>query len=249
VISSLERRIDAAAIRPASALVIVAHADDAEFGVAGTVYQWTRQGTVVDYVVCTNGDRGTSDRSLSQADLAQMRMAEQRNAASTIGVRDVVFLGYPDGGIEPSAELMKDLVAQIRHFRPEVVICPDPYRAFFPFVSHRDHRGVGQAATDAAFPLAGQRWAFPDLLQRGYEPHQVQAVLHIGAQEPNVWVDIAPHFETKIDALMCHASQISDREQLTYMARNLAAQLAENHGVELAEAFRYETFDWESGSY
>ena len=240
-----EQRSSSELVRPASALVIMAHADDAEFGASGTIAQWTDKGSEVNYVVCTNGDRGTADASLSQRTLVEMREEEQRAAARTVGAREVVFLGYADGGIEPSRELRKDLVAQIRRFKPETVICPDPYRPFSPFVSHRDHIAVGQAAADAASPLAGQALMFREQYQKGVEPHQVHHLLFAAPHQPNVWIDIEPVFDRKIEALMCHSSQMGDREQVEQMVRNMSGQLAEGHDLELAETFRHEPLRWE----
>lgn len=235
----------AEAIRPESALVIVAHADDAEFGIAGTVSQWTAAGSRVAYVVCTNGDRGTADRGLTPAELAAMRQREQRDAAAVIGVTDITFLDYPDGGIEPDAALRRDLVRQIRQHRPEMVICNDPYRVFFPFVSHRDHRGVGQAALDAAAPLAGMPRVYPEMVAEGLAPHRVRSVLQMGSQFPDTWVDIGGVFDTKVESLMQHRSQVQDRATMETMTRQLAAHRTAFEEIALAEAFRHVVIDWD----
>jgi LmbE family N-acetylglucosaminyl deacetylase len=76
-------------------LILSAHPDDAEFGVAGTVARWTDEGKTVIYAICTNGDKGTSDRTLAPDQLAKIRKNEQRAAGGVLGVQEIVFLDYP----------------------------------------------------------------------------------------------------------------------------------------------------------
>ncbi len=132
-------------------MLIVAHPDDAEFGAAGSIAAWTAEGKSVVYVVCTSGDKGTSDRSISPEELVEIRQQEQCNAAAVLGVNEVVFLGMNDQGLEETPEFRKEIVRLIRTYRPEVVISSDPYRRY---VWHRDHRVVGQVVMDALFPYA-----------------------------------------------------------------------------------------------
>ena len=136
-------------ITPVDILIITAHPDDAEFGVAGTVARWTREGKQVVYVVCTNGDKGTSDRSLKPEQLAEIRKKEQEAAAKVLGVSEVRFLGYPDQELEDTSEFRKELVRMIRIYRPKIVVTSDPYRRY---LWHRDHRIAGQVTLDAVFP-------------------------------------------------------------------------------------------------
>ncbi|MDZ4246157.1 MAG: PIG-L family deacetylase, partial [Dehalococcoidia bacterium] len=135
----------------ADIMVITPHPDDAEFGVAGTVAHWVREGKSVVYVVCTNGDKGTSDRSLKPEELARIRQKEQLAAAKLLGVKDVIFMGYPDQSLEDTPEFRKELVRLIRTYRPLIVVTADPYRRY---LWHRDHRITGQAVLDAVFPHA-----------------------------------------------------------------------------------------------
>lgn len=186
------------------ALIIAAHPDDPEFGAAGTVAKWTRDGKKVVYVICTDGDKGTSDRTLNPKELARIRQDEQRAAARVLGVRDVVFLHYPDQGLEDTPEFRKELVRWIRRFRPALVLSSDPYRRY---LWHRDHRIVGQVVMDALFPYARDHLAYPDLLAEGLEPHKVKEAWFWAAEDINHREDITDTFDLKIAALQCHASQ------------------------------------------
>ena len=222
-------------IRPTDVMVVTPHPDDAEFGVAGSVVHWVREGREVIYVVCTNGDKGTSDPNLKPEELAKIRQQEQLAAAEVLGVREVIFLGYPDQGLEDTPEFRKELVRLIRKYRPETVVTADPYRRY---IWHRDHRITGQVVLDAIFPYARDRWAYPDLIAQGLEPHKVKEVLLWGAEQPNYFTDIADTFEVKMSALRCHHSQVGHfppewDEQL----RHRYEEFAQGKGFKLAEAF------------
>ncbi len=221
---------------PVDALVIAAHPDDAEFGAAGTVARWTQAGKNVAYVVCTSGDKGTSDRNLTPEALVALREEEQRAAARVLGVREVVFLRYPDQALEETPEFRRHLVAAIRAFKPHTVITTDPYRRY---LWHRDHRIVGQVVMDAVFPFARDHMAYPDLLELGLEPHKVREVLYFGAEEINFHSDIAATFDLKVEALRCHASQVREFgvDDLASWLRERYARLAAGSPYELAEAF------------
>ncbi len=155
-------------------MILAAHPDDAEFGAAGTVARWTNEGRVVVYVICTNGDKGSGDRTLKPQQISAMRKSEQRAAADTLGVREVVFLDYPDQGLEDTPEMRKRIVRLIRTYRPQTLVTSDPYRRY---LWHRDHRIIGQVAMDAVFPYARDHLAYPDLLEEGFEPHKVEEIL------------------------------------------------------------------------
>ena len=225
----------------ADVLVLSAHPDDAEFGAAGTVAKWTDEGKAVIYVICTSGDKGTSDRTLAPEQLSKIRRKEQQAAAGVLGVQEVVFLDYPDQGLEDTPELRKQIVRLIRTYRPGVLVTSDPYRRY---LWHRDHRIIGQVAMDAVFPYARDHLAYPDMLAQGLEPHKVQEILFWGAEDINYRTDITDSFDRKIDALRCHASQMREfkasdpadwlRDRCREMAREEAFELAEGfHRVEL----------------
>ena len=223
-------------VSPCDILTIIAHPDDAEFGAAGSIAAWTAEGKTVVYVVCTGGGKGTSDRNVSPADLERIRQQEQRAAASVLGVSEVVFLGMEDQGLEDTREFRETLVRLIRRYRPETVISSDPYRRY---LWHRDHRIVGQVVMDALFPYARDHLAYPDLLEEGLEPHKVQEALFFGTDEVNHWIDISDTFEIKLEALICHATQIRELkvDNLESWLRARCRRLAEGSDFTLAEAF------------
>lgn len=220
----------------ADILVIAAHPDDAEFGVAGTVAQWTRSGRKVVYVICTSGDKGTSDRSLVADELVKTREAEQQAAARLLGVAQVVFLGYLDQSLEDTPDFRKEIVRQIRTYRPDIVATSDPYRRY---IWHRDHRIVGQVVLDAIYPFARDHMAYPDLLQQGLQPHKVKEIWFWGAEEINHRTDVTDTFERKLAALNCHASQVREfrNPDLENWLRRRCREMAGDEPFELAEGF------------
>jgi LmbE family N-acetylglucosaminyl deacetylase len=215
-------------------MVISPHPDDCEFGTAGTASRLSREGKKVVYVICTNGDKGSSDRTMTSLKLAGIREKEQRAAADLIGVSEVVFLRFPDQGLEDSHEFRKALVREIRRYRPFVVATSDPYRKY---MWHRDHRIAGQVAADAVFPYSRDHLAYPDLLKEGFEPHKVREMWFWGSDEPNLRMDITATFETKLAALACHKSQFDVNEQMKTRIREMATMSAKGEKFELAEAF------------
>jgi len=220
----------------ADVMVVCAHPDDAEFGAAGTVAHWTEEGRVVVYVICTNGDKGTSDRTLTPDQLVKIRRKEQEAAADVLGVQEVVFLDYPDQGLEDTPELRKQIVRMIRTYRPRVLVTSDPYRRY---LWHRDHRIIGQVAMDAVFPFARDHLSYPDLLAQGLEPHKVKEIWFWGAEDINYRSDISATFDRKIEALRCHASQIREfkRADPVKWLKDLCREMAQEEPFELAEGF------------
>ncbi len=220
----------------ADIMVVAAHPDDAEFGAAGSVALWTREGKSVVYVLCTSGEKGTSDRSVKPEWLAQVREKEQIAAAEVLGVREVEFLRYPDQGLEDSAELRRDIVRVIRKYRPTVVVTSDPYRRY---IWHRDHRIIGQVVLDAVFPFARDHLAYPSLLDEGLEPHKVKEILFWASEDVNYHVDITQTFDLKLAALRRHESQVKElpMPDPDNWLRNMCRSMAESSPYELAEAF------------
>ncbi|MDO8578975.1 MAG: PIG-L deacetylase family protein [Dehalococcoidales bacterium] len=220
--------------KPAQILVVAPHPDDAEFGAADTIARWARGGADIVYLICTNGDKGTSDPAMTSLKLAKFREKEQRAAARILGVREVVFLNYPDQGLEDTPGFRKDIVRVIRQFKPNTVVTCDPYRRY---ISHRDHRVAGQATLDAVYPTARDLLAFPDLAEQGFLPHKVKEVYLWGSDEPNYFSDIAQTFELKMAALCCHKSQIWDSAELEERMMQRCKTTAEGTSYEMAEAF------------
>jgi len=223
---------------PPSAMVVVAHPDDAEFLCAGTVAKWAARGCEVTYVVITKGDKGSDDPEMTTERLAAIRETEQRAAGAVLGVQNFEFLGYPDGYLQPTLELRRDLARLIRKYRPHSVITFDPTNRFLSdtYINHPDHRAAGDATLDAVFPAARDRLTFPELLVDGYEPWKVRQVWLGAAAHPNAWVDISGTLELKKQALLCHPSQLSP--EVALFVEGMARMAGEPKGLAAAEAFR-----------
>ncbi|WP_067831724.1 PIG-L deacetylase family protein [Actinomadura kijaniata] len=212
-------------------LVVMAHPDDVDFGAAGTVAGWTDEGIEVTYLMVTDGDAGGFDDGITRTEMAALRRDEQRAAAKAVGVTDVRFLGYPDGRVEATLELRRDIARVIRQVRPDRVLMPSPernYERIYP--SHPDHRAVGSAALDAVYPDARNPYAHPELLTEGLEAWTAREVWLTGGPTPNHTVDVTPHFSRKVAALKSHATQVGHmpdgalEEMLTgWMGANAAA--------------------------
>ena len=230
-------------VKLAQVMVVTPHPDDAEYGVAGTVVRWVNQGKEVVYVVCTNGDRGTSDAGVKPEELAKTRETEQIAAANLLGVREVIFLRHPDQGLEDTGDFRKEIVRLIRLYQPETVVTADPYRRY---IWHRDHRITGQVILDAIFPYARDHLSYPDLMKEGIYPHKVKEVLLWGTEDVNHRSDITETFHGKLTALRCHKSQVGHIPpgELEKRLRERHRSLAEGENFSLAEAFHRVEILW-----
>ncbi len=236
------RRLEVVSEVPDRAMVIFAHPDDAEIGSGGVVAKWVAAGCEVTYVLCTTGDAGTSERSLTPAALAKKRADEQRAAADFMGVKNLVMLGYPDGGLEDTREFLGDVVRAIRQYRPHTVFAHDPYR--IRGFQHRDHRKAGIVTTDAVYPFARDHLHFPEHLQQdGLEPHKVRQLWYWGMDEPDVIVDVSDAIDRQVAALVRHESQVpgfnvAAGETIGERVKRNAAALARDYGFAYGAAFR-----------
>jgi len=222
--------------KPAQAMVVTPHPDDAEYGVAGTVARWISDGREVVYVVCTNGDKGSSDANIKPEELVKIREEEQMAAARSLGVREVIFLRHPDQGLEDTPEFRKELVRLIRLYKPETMVTANPYRRY---VWHRDHRITGQVTLDAIFPYARDHLSYPDLMKEGLHPHMVREILLWASEDANYRSDITKTFHLKLAALRCHQSQVGHipLQELEERLKQRHRVMAEGEDFLLAEAF------------
>jgi LmbE family N-acetylglucosaminyl deacetylase len=231
--------------RAARFMVIVAHPDDADFGPAATASRWIDAGSVGRLVCCTSGDQGGEDPEIDPLELAATREAEQRQAAAVVGYDEVRFLHQPDGALANELPLRELLVREIREFRPDAVFTHDPEVLFYQGsgVNHTDHRAAGIAAVDAVYPAARNPMAFPSLARAGFAPHKVRRLYLFWPGAPTAWVDVGAAIERKIDALRCHASQLSVDAAFEQRMRDWAAEEGGAIGVASAEAFRLVVID------
>ena len=221
-------------------MVIMAHPDDAEWTCSATVAKWCAEGWEVVYVLCTDGSKGSDDPEMTSKQLVKIREEEQREAGRVLGLKDVIFLGYPDSHLEPTMELRKDLAREIRRHRPDVVITENPVRGVndHVYAGHPDHLAAGEATLSAVFPTARDRLTFPELLDEGLEPHKVKEIWIAGGGEgSDMFVDVADHMATAIKALKAHRSQVSEKAADKYFPQG-RAETAKKVGWEYAEAFR-----------
>jgi LmbE family N-acetylglucosaminyl deacetylase len=223
------------------ALVITAHPDDVDFGAAGTVATWTDAGVDVTYCLVTDGDAGGFDPDLPRHQIGPLRRREQAAAAKEVGVDRLVFLGYPDGRVEPTLELRRDLARVIRQVRPQRVMAPAAERNYTRiFASHPDHLATGEAAICAVYPDSRNEFAFPELVAEGLGPWAVGEIWLMAAPEPNRVVDITEQVDRKIRALLCHESQHPDPVGMQERVRTWFMATAERFGLpngRLAESF------------
>src|SRR6058998_2124803 len=205
-------------------MVVTAHPDDSEFGAGGTVAKMVKEGREVTYVIVTNGNKGSSDRSMTPERLARIREEEQRNAARTLDLR-------------------RDVSRMIRKWRPDLVICQNPHRTYLLGASHRDHRIAGGVTLDCVYPLARDHMAFPELMPT-FEPHRVREVYVTQWQDPQLVVDVSDTMDLKLRALACHASQFKDFAAVEARVRDRARQLGQAKGYAYAEAFDRIVIPW-----
>ena len=222
-------------------LVITAHPDDVDYGLAGTVALLTDKGVDVTYCVTTDGNQGGSDMSVSRDEMARIRRAEQVAAAEVVGVKDVHFLGVPDGQVVADLELRKKMVAEIRRVRPNIVVAQSPDRIWDSiYASHPDHLATGEAVAQAIYPDARNPFAFPELLEQGLEPWTVDQLWLTTNPSPTSFVDVTSTIEKKLQALACHTSQGADTPETHERVREWLENNAATAGLSpgsYAEAF------------
>jgi len=222
-------------------MVVVAHPDDAEFGNAGLIASWTDQGVAAAYVLVTNGAAGSSDKDMTRERLAAIREEEQRRACDILGVKDVAFLGFEDGELEPTLAVREAVSREIRRFRPDVLIGPDPTVRFAlgVYVNHPDHIAVGEVVCRAINPDASSGLAFPHLWRdEGLAPHLPQVLLLQSFGEADFFWDITDTIDRKLAALACHESQHDDTAGVGGFVREMAKKSGAPIGAEYGEAFR-----------
>jgi LmbE family N-acetylglucosaminyl deacetylase len=227
-------------LHPKIVMGIVAHPDDLDFGASGTMASYAAQGAEIHYLILTDGSKGSEDLTISSEELITIRETEQRAALAILGGTNVEFLHYPDGELEVTTAVKRQVVKAIRTVRPDVVVTMDPsvlYSANRGFINHPDHRAAGQIALDAVFPLARDHLTFPEIYAAGFEPHKTATVLLINFEDSNFTVDISDFMDTKIAALQAHTSQIPADGSAIERIKQWASIAGGKAGVKYAESF------------
>jgi len=190
-----------------TALAIIAHPDDMEYGAASAVAKWTDQGKTVSYLLVTQGEAGIN--TMDPAVVGPLRVEEQRASCAAVGVTNVEFLSHPDGLVEPGIELRRDLTTAIRSHKPDVLLGIN-HRDSWGGSSwnHVDHRVVGEAVLDAARD-AGNTWLFPEA---GEGWNGVRFVAMSGSPQPTHGVDVTAHLDAGVASLRCHKVYLDNLE-------------------------------------
>ena len=226
---------------PQKILVVLAHPDDPEFFCGATIAAWTSQNHRVIYWLLTGGDKGTNDREVQPDELVKIRECEQKSAARVLGVDEVHFLQNPDGFLEPTRDLRREVTRIIRRERPDIIVSSDPTN-FFPnndaSINHPDHRAAGQIVIEAYFPAAGNPKYFSELLDQGYEPHSVKEVWFALTHQPNTILDVTRFWPKKIEALHQHTSQIGDPVKFDERMRSRHTADSSDENPRYEEKFR-----------
>ncbi|SRR5581483_5864028 len=222
-------------------LVVTAHPDDVDFGVAGSVATWTDRGIEVSYCIVTDGDAGGFDPDVPRSEIAGIRRAEQTAAAEVVGVTDLTFLGHPDGRLAPSIELRRDISRVIRRVRPQRVVTQSPERNYQRiYASHPDHLATGEATLCAVYPDARNPFAHPELMEEGFDAWTVPEVWLMAASTGDRFVDITQTIDRKVKALLCHVSQMTNPDGMDELMRGWGAANAQAAGF--AEGSYAESF-------
>lgn len=223
------------------AMVVVAHADDAEYGCSGSVAKLVREGIEVVYVLCTDGSKGSDDPQDTQESLSAVRKQEQIEAGKVLGLKTVEFLGFPDSELEPTLVLRKAIAREIRRHKPDILICQNPTRSLeiAGYVGHPDHQAAGEAALSAVYPTARDRLTYPDLLEEGFEPHKVREVwVMLGPERGDFFNELEEEDMKKaVAALKSHESQVQYPEVDARM-REWRGRTGAKVGFKFAEAFK-----------
>jgi LmbE family N-acetylglucosaminyl deacetylase len=192
-----------------TALAVVAHPDDLEYGTASAVARWTSQGKKVIYLMVTSGEAGID--SMSPAEAGPLREEEERQSAAEVGVETVEFLGHTDGVLEYGLDLRRDIARAIRRHKPDVIITGNfQLRWQRGGFNMADHRAVGLATLDAARD-ADNRWIFPELLEEGHEPwHGTKTILIGGSPDATHAVDVTDYIDQGVASLEKHRVYIDN---------------------------------------
>ena len=218
-----------------SALAVVAHPDDMEYGAASAVARWTSEGKRVAYLLVTRGEAGIA--TMAPDEVTALRAVEQRRSCDVVGVDTLEYLDHPDGLVVEGLELRRDFAAAIRRHRPDVVISINHRESWGgPSWNHADHRAVGRSLLDATRD-AGNRWLFPDA---GEPWNGVQFVAFSGSPQSTHAVDVGEFIELGIASLACHALYLEALDEPTdpdSFPRGGARAAGEQFGCDYATTF------------
>ncbi|BCW36932.1 GlcNAc-PI de-N-acetylase [Arthrobacter sp. StoSoilA2] len=222
-VSSAKSPFNTSTERVERVLCFTAHPDDIDFGAAGTIAAWTAAGVQVTYCIMTDGDAGGFD-PVDRERIIELRATEQQRAAELVGVKDIRYLHEHDGYLEPTHNVIKQVVKLIREIRPDIVLTMHPERNWDRLQkSHPDHLAAGEAVTRAVYPAVENPFAYPELAEAGLMAYKLPWLWFISSPEDreNHFVDVTKHVDAKLDAIRIHASQHPDIEGMERVVRGM----------------------------
>jgi LmbE family N-acetylglucosaminyl deacetylase len=221
-----------------SALALVAHPDDLEYGTAAAIARWTDQGKKVAYCLATSGEAGID--TIEPEQCGPLREAEERAGASLVGVDVVEFLGYPDGMLEYGLDLRGAVARAVRRHRPDIIVTGNHHHTWGPGVQNQaDHIALGRAVIDGVRD-AGNRWVFRELLAEGLQPWRVTQILVADSPLAAHGVNVTDTFDRGVASLEAHGEYLRNlgfnamsepREFLETMARTAGTRLGCRYAV------------------
>jgi LmbE family N-acetylglucosaminyl deacetylase len=220
-------------------VVVAAHPDDCEWYAGGSLEWLARKGAEITYIICTEGEKGSYDPAANPIALAARRKREQRAAADLLGVRDVVYLGHPDGALENSPEVRRQLATLYRLLQPELLLAFDPWKRY---ELHPDHRAAGFAALDARIAARMPLYETHTRAE-GLENWTIAEVWLFNPEQTNHFVDILGSFPLKLQALRLHESQNVWGEDSVRFLTEMAKASGERAGWTMAEEFHRIVFE------
>ena len=195
-------------------LFIGPHPDDIEVGAGATAAKLAAAGKQVTFLICTDGRYGLehAPAGTTPEALVELRKAEALASARALGVKDVRFLGFSDGGFYDFEELVRAAARVVGEVKPQLILAPDPDVSS---ECHVDHKNAGEASKRLAFFAP-----FPQIMARyGAEPAPVEALAFYMTARPDRFVGTRGLLQKQLDALLCHRTQFpADSEAFTSVA-------------------------------
>ncbi len=218
---------------PERVLVVEAHPDDIEWYAGGTIARLARAGAEITFIIGTEGERGSYNSADDPLALAETRKREQQAAANLLGVKQLVYLGHPDGALVSTLDLRQQLALLYRRYRPDLLLAFDPWKRY---ELHPDHLAAGHAAVHARL-FAKMPLYFQDTAEGELRAWAIPELWLFNTDEPNHYIDVSETFDLRLQALRLHHSQnVWGPDSVEYLTANARAA-GEKAGCQYAEEF------------
>ena len=187
-------------------LFVGPHPDDIEIGAGATAAKLVAAGKKVCFVVCIDGRFGTGNvpEHIRGQQLIKLRQQEAIASAGKLGVTDVRFLGFCDGGFYDTKDMLHSLAKVIGDFQPDVILSPDPC---VTSECHIDHLNVGNVAKQLAYFAP-----YKEIMEEyGAVSAPVQAVAFYMTAKPTQYIKTSGYLKKQLEAIFtCHISQFPE---------------------------------------